>query len=234
MKTRRSVLSTMILASLTCISGCMSDNSNADSSRTDSSPAGVWYVQTTMSDSINDSGSDIRTQMSGRQLVVLEETGHGEFRLHDCTANFTPITLNQQASQLRGAYSLTDKTATSPYSESGSLSITLDEGMMHGQYKHFDRNFDGSWDSEQTAYFEGHKVTAAETLEALSQAEIDGILGGVANRSAATVPLGATCTGIASMTTNGTIRARPTSQAVADLLRPERQPDLFVASEGGR
>ena len=234
MKTRRSVLSTMILASLTCISGCMSDNSNAESSRTDSSPAGVWYVQTTMSDSINDSGSDVRTQMSGRQLVVLEETGHGEFRLHDCTANFTPITLHQQASQLHGAYSLTDKAAATPYSESGSLSITLDEDMLYGQYRHFDRNLDGSWDSEQTAYFEGHKITAAETLEALSQTEIDGILGGEANRSAATAPLGATCTGIASITTDGTIRTKPTSQAIADLLRPERQPDLFVASEGGR
>ena len=234
MQTRRSVLSTLILASVTSISGCMSDTSNAESALGDSSPAGVWFVQATMNDLINSSGTDISTQMSGRQLVVLEEIGHGEFRLHDCAANFTPITLHQQASQLHGAYSLTDKAAATPYSESGSLRITLDEDMLYGQYRHFDRNLDGSWDSEQTAYFEGHKVTAAETLEALSWAEIDGILGGEANRSATADPLGATCSGIASITTDGTIKVRPTSQAVADLLRPERQPDLFVASEGGR
>ena len=46
MQTRRSVLSTLILASVASISGCMSDTSNAESARGDSSPAGVWFVQT--------------------------------------------------------------------------------------------------------------------------------------------------------------------------------------------
>ena len=233
MQTRRSVLSTLILASVASISGCMSDTSNAESARGDSSPAGVWFVQTTMNDLINSSGTDISTQMSARQLVVLEEIGHGEFRLHDCTSNFTPLTLSQRASQLRGAYSLTDNNSTSPYNESGSLSITLDQNMLRGHYKHFDRNLDGSWDSEQAAYFEGHKVSAAETLEALSQAEIDDILGGEANRSAAVAPLGKTCAGVATITTDGTVRTSPSARTIADLLRPEHQPDLVIASEGG-
>lgn len=235
MKTRRSMLSTIVLASLTGISGCMSDASNADNADNLSSPAGVWFIQSTMSDEINHAGTDIITQMSGRQLVVLEETGRGEFRLHDCTSNFTPLTLSLRNANLRGAYSLTDQAANTPYNESGTLKITIEDNMMSGHYKQVDRNLDGSWDSEQSAYFEGHRISAAQTLEALSRSEIHHILGSGINRSADTRVLGTTCAGVASVTTDGTVRAKPATPAVADLLRPERQPeDLVVATDIGR
>ena len=232
MKIRGSVFPTAILSSVFFLTGCLSDQSNASGP----TPAGVWLITSSTHDTTFMNGNETLTETTSRQLVVLEESGDNEFLLHDCAADTAMRTqrlaLSQAGNSLYVALSFTDHDAEIPYSESEKISLTLDGEVLKGTVSSYDRNLDGSYDSIQSVYIEGHKVSAAQTLEVLSQEEITGLLGERRNRDYTHSVLGRTCTGIASTSSNGNIRNHlidtPTT---ADILQPEPQPDLMIAGD---
>ncbi|GAA6144839.1 hypothetical protein [Thalassolituus maritimus] len=229
MKARRSVLSSLVLSLTVGLAGCMSDNTNAEHTHENTSPAGVWFISSIISDTTNAAGEVIQTQQTGRQLVVLEETGGNTFKLHNCQSGDMHLSLNRDTSSFHGAVSFTDNDALKPYNESEVIHIAVDEDHLTGTLQRFDRNLDGSWDSHQQGYFEGHKVSSAQTLEALSREEISALLGETHNYASEDKILGQTCAAFARISTTGTQNTVAASD-VLELLTPEPQPDVMIAS----
>lgn len=247
MKTSKSVLPLTMLISAITLSGCVSDQSssaqwrtsdNGSVAATDTSPSGIWLINSRMTEEVNQSGNEFYTEAKSRQLVVIEAIGDNLYQLHECSLNangeYPATQLEFNNSTLRAASSYTDYDSTAPYNESENVEILLQGKEMHGMLSSYDRNLDGSYDGRQVAYVEGVKVSEAQTLDAITDEEITALLGSDVNRHATTQHLGQTCAGIASIETNGTQRtAQLTSEEVTSLLAPEPTTTMMVASSEG-
>ena len=245
MKTSLSAFSLATLATLitAASTGCVSDQTTAAHWRSSSggseltdSPAGIWLVSSRMSEEANHAGNEILTETTGRQLMVVEDLGKAGYRLHECSLGmdvyYPAVSLKLNEGQLRGANAFTDYEATTPYSETSQIKLMVDATTIKGSIASYDRNLDGSYDGKQLAYLEGHRVSFAQSLEALSPEEITDLLGPDLNRGASSPTLGSTCAGIASTTTTGTQRTPDiTSEAVVDVIRPEPRLPVIVAAD---
>lgn len=243
MKIIGSAVPLAIFISACTLSGCVSDNSTAELLRPSNnasmiasanSPAGIWLVSGSMTEDVNQSGNEIMTQTESRQLIVIEAIGNKQYRLHECSLGLdvhypaTHIELNDN--QLKAASSFTNYDNITPYNESEEIKIRLNDNKFHGTISSYDRNLDGSYDGRQVAYIEGIKISHAQSLEALSQNEMDSLLGSDTNRHANADNLGHTCAGIAMVETNGTQRtAELGSVEIAKLIGTETQSSVTLS-----
>lgn len=245
---RRSALSITMLSAMMGLTGCVSDSSTAirwqqpelaPQFADAESPAGIWLLSSQMTEHANYAGNEVITESRSRQLVVLEETTDGKYRLHECSSGvdvyYAAVDLEMKNSELTGAVSFTDYDATTPYSETDQIQLSYQGNALSGNVISYDHNLDGSFDGKQSAYIEGHKISNAQTLATLTQEEITELLGNQLNRDSTDQVLGPTCAGMASVTTTGTRWSLDVvSDAVADIMAPEQAPDLMVASEALR
>lgn len=243
MKITCSVASLALCISASALTGCVSDQSTASSLSTsewnataNSSPSGIWLINSHMTDDVNSAGNEFYTEATSRQLVVIEDLGNDQYQLHECSlaanGSYPATPLEFHASGLQAASSFTDYNSRTPYTESEKVEIRLEGKELHGMIAYYDRNLDGSYDGRQVSYMTGMKVSEAQTLDAITEEEIESLLGSDINLSASVKNRGQTCAGVASIETSGTQRtAVVNSSDVAQLISSEAQPQTLMAAE---
>jgi hypothetical protein len=243
MKITCSVASLALCISASALSGCVSDQPAASPINTsqwdagaDSSPSGIWLINSHMTDDVNSAGNEFYTEATSRQLVVIEDLGNDQYQLHECSlaanGSYPATPLEFHTSGLQAASSFTDYNSRTPYSESEKIEIRLEGKELHGMIAYYDRNLDGSYDGRQVSYMKGMKISEAQTLDAITEEEIESLLGSDINLSARAKNLGQTCAGVASVETSGTQRTAVINSAdVTQLITPEAQPNPLIAAE---
>lgn len=245
MKIACSTVPLAILISACTLSGCVSDKSSTAQiqiseqghiATVEASPSGIWLINSRMTEDVNQAGEEFHTEAESKQLVVIEAIGNNQYQLHECSlggdVHYPAPVLELQNSTLQAASSFTDYDSLSPYNESEKIDIRLYGEELHGIISSYDRNLDGSYDGRQVAYFEGVKISEAQTLAAITEQEITALLGSDINRYASTENRGQTCAGIANIETNGTQRTAELGSAeIAKLINPEPQPSIMVTAE---
>jgi hypothetical protein len=243
MKITCSVASLALCISASALTGCVSDQSTASSLSTsewdvtaNSSPSGIWLINSHMTDDVNSAGNEFNTEATSRQLVVIEDLGNDQYQLHECSlaanGSYPATPLEFHASGLQAASSFTDYNSRTPYNESEKIEIRLEGKELHGMITYYDRNLDGSYDGRQVSYMKGMKVSEAQTLDAITEEEIESLLGSDINLSASVKNRGRTCAGVASIETSGTQRTGVVNSSdVAQLISSEAQPQTLMAAE---
>jgi hypothetical protein len=243
MKITCSVASLALCISASALTGCVSDQSTVSSLSTsewnataNSSPSGIWLINSHMTDDVNSAGNEFYTEATSRQLVVIEDLGNDQYQLHECSlaanGSYPATPLEFHASGLQAASSFTDYNSRTPYNESEKVEIRLEGKELHGMIAYYDRNLDGSYDGRQVSYMKGMKVSEAQTLDAITEEEIESLLGSDINLSASAKNRGQTCAGVASIETSGTQRTGGVnSTEVAQLISSEAQPQTLMAAE---
>jgi hypothetical protein len=176
MKITCSVASLALCISASALTGCVSDQSTASSLSTsewnataNSSPSGIWLINSHMTDDVNSAGNEFYTEATSRQLVVIEDLGNDQYQLHECSlaanGSYPATPLEFHASGLQAASSFTDYNSRTPYNESEKVEIRLEGKELHGMIAYYDRNLDGSYDGRQVSYMTGMKVSEAQTLD---------------------------------------------------------------------